>query len=1204
MRRDERGIALLTVLFASLLLTVIGLGMMYSTNMETSINHNYRESQVALYAALAGLQEARQRIKFPYEITPPELLPSTTAANIVYIVSNASTVKPWDPANAYFDTELCQEHVLGLTGTPGVPCTATASGTAWYQYVDDSLSSSAPWNFSNPLEWKWTRIQLKGNNNTPVPVNGNATNSSQACWNGTSQMSTPTSYTTGCQPLGGVNAVTVVSPGTGYTSTPSVTLTGGGGTGATANVYTVAETTGYVTGIAVNNGGSYASPPTVTLSGNATAVAVLSSTGSTVVTGGTVTSATVTSAGSGYTSSPAVTISGGGGSGALGTANLSAGASVITGGSVTSANVTAGGTGYSSAPAVTFAGGGGSGASGTAVMVPDGTGGVITGGTVTATTLTAGGSGYTSPPTVTFSGPGTGASATAVLSSTGTTVTTGSVSSLTLSSGGSNYTTAPTVTLNGGGGSGATATAALATSGTVASVSLGSAGTQCYSSASDAVITFSGGGGGSGAAASAVLGATRSCIYSVAVTSSPQCTNKLDAAHGYSPIDQKSGVTFVAGNGSFSGTLFVRPADDKSPNGLSVQNPGYDTSGYSAATFTSQLKLSAGAFPDCNNITATATTGYRIASINVTSGGSGYTSTPTVIITGGVGTTSNPTATATRGFPVTGLTLTSGGTSYSSAPTVSISGGGGSGAAGTAAVVSSSTTTYPVAAINLVSGGSGYISTPTITLSGGGGNGAAGTATVVTTGTTTYSVLSITITGGGINYTSAPTVSFSGGGSGSGAAATALVTTTTSTTYSVASITITSGGTGYTSTPAITLSGGSGTGATATANVTFATATTYPVASINVTSGGTGYTSVPTVTLTGGGGSGGGLATASIGTMNTGTYAIDHIDVTSAGSGYTTNPTVVLSGGGGSGAAASSQISGGTKYGKVWLLTSLAQTRNGARSIVQMEVSSPVLGFAPGGPLTLDGPNPVIDAMPNSVNFYIRGNDANSCHDPVAEPDEPAIDGFDDPNASPPTASVETIIDSLPRPDHYLGAGGTPSVQNGFGAMGETMTTPAGMDSVMSAIYNTPGAHHYTSANVGSFNPTSTTLSSINYVDGNLTLNGNGTGHGVLVVTGTLTMSGNFSWYGIIFVVGDGHVQMNGGGNGEVHGSIWVAKTWDASHNLLASLGSPAFAWNGGGINSMQYDHCLVSNLLTAVDTTHLTSTRPLKILSYRALPY
>src|SRR5213080_5423542 len=63
MERQERGIALLLVLFTMLLLSVIGLGMMYSTNMESAINSNYRDKQTALYAALAGLQESRDRIQ-------------------------------------------------------------------------------------------------------------------------------------------------------------------------------------------------------------------------------------------------------------------------------------------------------------------------------------------------------------------------------------------------------------------------------------------------------------------------------------------------------------------------------------------------------------------------------------------------------------------------------------------------------------------------------------------------------------------------------------------------------------------------------------------------------------------------------------------------------------------------------------------------------------------------------------------------------------------------------------------------------------------------------------------------------------------------------------------------------------------------------------------------------------------------------------
>src|SRR5258708_2419309 len=154
--QNERGIALMIVLFALLLLSVVGLGMMYSTNMETSINGNYRDKQSAAYAALAGLQEARERVRVSsydaggnpiYSVTPPLALPSiaastrcknnsgTAAGCIIYIVANAAAIKPWDSSNTYYDTELCQENLAILTaGTAGVPCSGPApTGTAWYQ---------------------------------------------------------------------------------------------------------------------------------------------------------------------------------------------------------------------------------------------------------------------------------------------------------------------------------------------------------------------------------------------------------------------------------------------------------------------------------------------------------------------------------------------------------------------------------------------------------------------------------------------------------------------------------------------------------------------------------------------------------------------------------------------------------------------------------------------------------------------------------------------------------------------------------------------------------------------------------------------------------------------------------------------------------------------------------------------------------------
>jgi hypothetical protein len=196
-----------------------------------------------------------------------------------------------------------------------------------------------------------------------------------------------------------------------------------------------------------------------------------------------VTGISVTAVGSGYTSSPVVTLSGGGGCGAIANVLTSAGA-------VSGITVVNGGSGYTAAPTVTLTGGGGAGATATATIgtggagytgapivafshIPgDGTGAVATatiaGDSVAAVTLVPtvvsvtpmdGGSGYTSVPTVMFSGGGgTGAAATATISA-------GKVTGYTITNGGTGYTSNPTVMVSGGGGTGATATAIAAPGG-------------------------------------------------------------------------------------------------------------------------------------------------------------------------------------------------------------------------------------------------------------------------------------------------------------------------------------------------------------------------------------------------------------------------------------------------------------------------------------------------------------------------------------------------------------------------------------------------------------------------------------------------------------------------------------------------------------------------------------------------------------------
>src|SRR5262249_52806439 len=102
--QKDRGIAMLIVMFALLLLSVVGMGMMYSTNMESAINANYRDKQVSIYASMAGLQEARDRIQpATHNIVAPTQLPVFVAtadqatAGVIYIVANAS-IDPTDPA--------------------------------------------------------------------------------------------------------------------------------------------------------------------------------------------------------------------------------------------------------------------------------------------------------------------------------------------------------------------------------------------------------------------------------------------------------------------------------------------------------------------------------------------------------------------------------------------------------------------------------------------------------------------------------------------------------------------------------------------------------------------------------------------------------------------------------------------------------------------------------------------------------------------------------------------------------------------------------------------------------------------------------------------------------------------------------------------------------------------------------------------------
>jgi len=219
--------------------------------------------------------------------------------------------------------------------------------------------------------------------------------------------------------------------------------------------------------------------------------------------------------------------------------------------------------------------------------------------------------------------------------------------------------------------------------------------------------------------------------------------------------------------------------------------------------------------------------------------------------------------------------LTSGGSGYTSAPTVTIYGGTGTGATATAQVVNGS-----VASFTITNTGTGYsINDQVQALFTGGGtnNGARLTARLVSSST----VQSVIITAGGTGYTAAPAISFTGGGGGSGAAAFATLTSGV-----VTSITITAGGSGSTDSPTVVFTGGGGTGAAASAFLS-----SEPVNDVLIVDGGTGFTGTPTLSFVGGGGTGA-TATATV----TG-GVITAVTMINNGSEYTSAPAVVVQSG-------------------------------------------------------------------------------------------------------------------------------------------------------------------------------------------------------------------------------------------------------------------------------------------------------------------
>lgn len=190
-KKRESGIALFFAVGALLLLTVIGAALIFMTNTDTAINSNYRQEQIAYFAAKAGVEEARARmmaadpasiacasavpISCPgpvagnaaYPLFDPAQVAAPTPANkMIYYITNpgaGAAVQPWSSADAYTDDEICHESYTGLAlavAAPDVRCTPANLPAGAYVSYTSALPYSGT---SGALAYKWVRISPKVN---------------------------------------------------------------------------------------------------------------------------------------------------------------------------------------------------------------------------------------------------------------------------------------------------------------------------------------------------------------------------------------------------------------------------------------------------------------------------------------------------------------------------------------------------------------------------------------------------------------------------------------------------------------------------------------------------------------------------------------------------------------------------------------------------------------------------------------------------------------------------------------------------------------------------------------------------------------------------------------------------------------------------------------------------------------------------------
>jgi Tfp pilus assembly protein PilX len=158
--KSEEGIALLISIFVLLLISVVAISLIVSSGTESALAGNYRSSTSVYYAAVAGLEEVRARLRpqspISFKNTDAAFLPAAGAplavCSPIYVINpvGGENVTPWDAANPYYDGQFSQEFG-GVCPAPLPPNPSTSTPSIWNRNPLNGLP------FPGPL-YKWVRI--------------------------------------------------------------------------------------------------------------------------------------------------------------------------------------------------------------------------------------------------------------------------------------------------------------------------------------------------------------------------------------------------------------------------------------------------------------------------------------------------------------------------------------------------------------------------------------------------------------------------------------------------------------------------------------------------------------------------------------------------------------------------------------------------------------------------------------------------------------------------------------------------------------------------------------------------------------------------------------------------------------------------------------------------------------------------------------